>query len=159
MIVKRKYLTAALLFVLLTALCLPAFPAFASKAKATGHPPEDQKASQGPRKEITREGNLVIVTKSFAEEVKKDNTIVLSTVAIKSRLNQDGQLQGFQLFQVDQGSAVERMGFKAKDVLTSVNGIPARELEANRHTLENAQGFDVRILRNGKERKIRITIR
>jgi S1-C subfamily serine protease len=110
-------------------------------------------------KDVTRKGNLIIVSKRFADAVKKDNTIVLSTVAVKSRLNQSGQLQGYQLFQIDRSSPVEQMGFRAKDVMTGVNGIPARELEANRQSLEKTQRFDVTFLRNSKEKKIRIEIR
>jgi S1-C subfamily serine protease len=111
------------------------------------------------QKEITREGTLVVVSKYFAEAVKKDNSVVLSTVAVKSRVDRNGRLQGFQLFQIDKGSPVEKMGFKTKDILTGVNGIPARDIEANRKSLENEQRFEVTILRNGGEKKVRIVIR
>ena len=51
------------------------------------------------------------------------------------------------------------MGFKAKDILTNLNGIPAKDLEANRRNLEMADRFDVTILRNGKEKRLQVEIR
>ncbi len=110
-------------------------------------------------RKIVRKGNTVIVPRQFVDEVKKKNDIVLSTVAIKSRVGKDGQLQGYQLFQIDRGSAVEKMGFRAKDVIVKVNGIPARDLEANRQSLESSDHFDVTFLRDGKERRMRIEVR
>jgi len=151
------------------ALCLTPFAASATTANRdqpaqniatdTRSQPADQKAFQVRSNDITRKGSLVFVSRAFADAVKKDNTIVLSTVAVKSQVDQKGQLRGFQLFQIDRGSPVTRMGFKAKDVVVGVNGIPARALEANRQSLEKEHDFGVAILRDGKEKKIRILIR
>lgn len=151
------------------ALCLTPFAASATTANrgqpaqntatATRNHPPDQKAFEVQSNDITRKGSLVLVSRAFADAVKKDNTAVLSTIAVKSQVDQKGQLRGFQLFQIDRGSPVTRMGFKAKDVVVGVNGIPVRELEANRQSLEKEHDFNVAILRNGKEKKIRILIR
>jgi len=126
---------------------------------ATASDRPDSAASRGQMKDIGRRGDLVIVSKQFVDEVKKDNGIVLSKVAIKVRVDADGKLTGYQLVQIDRGSAVEKMGFKPLDVLTGVNGVPARELEVHRPSLETADRFDVTILRGGKKKTMRIEVR
>jgi type II secretory pathway component PulC len=115
------------------------------------------RTGHGPN--IIRKGNRIVVPRAFADEVRKNNQIIMTTVAIKSVLAKDGQLAGFQLFQVDRGSVVEKMGFKEKDVLLAVNGIPARNLEKNRNALESADQFDLIILRHGKEKGLQVDIR
>ena len=152
MAINRKYLTTALLSALMVSLCLPPLAAAASAAKRGS-------SGQSESRDITRKGNTVFVSRGFAEAVKKDNAIIMSTVAVKSRVDKEGRLNGFQLFQIDRGSPVISMGFKAKDILTNVNGIPAGELEANRQALEREDAFVVTVLRSGKEQKIRILIR
>jgi hypothetical protein len=172
MIVIKRRNALTPLTLLVAVLCLMACTAASSATDAgdssptkgtatlsTTSPPLEGGTSAGKSKDISRKGNLIVVSKRLAEEVKKNNDVILSTVAIKSRVDKNGQLQGFQLFQVDRGSVVEKMGFRAKDVLTSVNGIEARGLEKNRETLEKADRFDATILRNGKERRVRILIR
>jgi len=91
--------------------------------------------------------------------VRKKNSIVLSKVAIKGRLDKDGRLWGYEAVQIDRGSVVEQMGFKPHDLLTSINAIPVRDLEANRGSLESTDRFDLTIIRKGKTRKLRFEIR
>ena len=127
------------------------------KGAAESHPREKQPGRWS--RDIIRRGNLIIISKQLADQVRKNNDIILSTVAIKTRLDKDGRLDGFQLFQVDSGSIVEKMGFMPKDVLTGVNGIPARDLQANRQSLDSADRFDITIMRNGKEKRLGVEIR
>jgi hypothetical protein len=145
---------------LFIALCLLISPVvgLTASGETSTDTPANRKASPGWAREIVRRGDKVILSRAFVDEVKKNNDIVLSKVAIKARLDKDGQILGYQLFQIDRGSAVERMGFKPKDILTSVNSIPARDFEAQRRSLEIADGFDVTILRNGVTKKVRVEI-
>jgi type II secretory pathway component PulC len=172
----EKHRTVLCLFAAIIGICCgltcpaAAVTAVAAKVGGSNQRTETPKAAtaNGPvltttapdqRQEILRKGNLIIVSRPFVDQVMKNNEIVLSTVAIKSRLDKNGLLEGFQLFQIDRGSVVEKMGFKAKDILTNLNGIPAKDLEANRRSLETADHFDVTILRNGKEKKLQVEIR
>ncbi len=117
-------------------------------------------AAQDPyAKEVTKRGNTVLVSRVFAAAVKKDNTVLLSKVAVKARVDNAGQLTGYQLVQIDRGSSVSKMGFKPGDVVTAVNGIPAREFEPNRRSLESATKFDVNFMRKGTARKLNVEIR
>jgi type II secretory pathway component PulC len=119
----------------------------------------DGTSSQGQTKDIVRRGDLITISRQFVDEVSKDNGIVLSKVAIKVRVDANGKLAGYQLVQIDRGSAVERMGFKPRDILIGVNGIPARELESRRPSLETADRLDLTVLRGGKEKKMRVEIK
>jgi membrane-associated protease RseP (regulator of RpoE activity) len=116
-------------------------------------------ALEKQQKDIIRLGNNVTISRQFADEVKKSNDIVLSTVAVKARVDKAGALTGYQLVQIDKGSPVERMGLKAGDVITKINGIPAKEFEAKRPILEAASKFDVTIVRKSKQLKMKFDIR
>lgn len=117
------------------------------------------RTGDGYAKRVFRRGSLVVISRQFANEVREDNSILLSKVAIKVRLNANGDLRGYEAVQVDKGSVVEQMGFRSHDLLTSVNAIPAGDLNTNRESLESADRFDVTIIRRGKTMKLRIEIR
>jgi len=108
---------------------------------------------------VVRKGNLVVISKEFANEVRENNTILLSKVAIKARLNKNGGLRGYEAVQIDKESVVEGMGFKPHDLVISVNAIPARDIEASRESLESADRFEVTLLRKGKTIRLRFEIR
>jgi len=110
-------------------------------------------------RQITRQGKMIIVPRSLADEVKKDNQIVLSSVAIKTRVDKNGNLAGYELFEIDKGSIPEKVGFRSGDRVIAVNGIPARNLEKNQTALEAAGRFEVTFVRKGKTRKIVVEIR
>lgn len=108
---------------------------------------------------VVRKGNLVVISKEFANEVRENNAILLSKVAIKARLDKSGSLRGYEAVQIDKGSVVERMGFRPHDLVISVNAIPASDLEASRESLESQNRFDVTIVRKGKTMRLRFEIR
>jgi membrane-associated protease RseP (regulator of RpoE activity) len=110
-------------------------------------------------RQIARRGKTVIVAPGLADEVKKDNQIVLSSVAVKTRVDKNGNLAGYELFEIDKGSIPEKIGFRSGDRIIAVNGIPARNLEKNQAALQSAGRFEVTILRKGKARKIFVEIR
>ncbi len=110
-------------------------------------------------KEITRLGRVVIVSQALANDIKSDNRIVLSKVAVKTRVGKDGRIEGYELVEVDRGSIPEKLGFRPKDLISEVNGMPARDCIANRAVLESAGRFHVTILRKGRARKLVVEIR
>ena len=113
-----------------------------------------QKTVDPYAKEITRKGKIVLVTKKFVDQVKAEHAIVLSKVAIKQRVDENGKVSAYQLVEVDRGSSVEKMGFKAGDLLLSVNGIPARDLKETQKNLEQESKFEVVVMRKGKKIKM-----
>ena len=110
-------------------------------------------------REVTRRGNFILVSKKLADAAKRDNLIVLSKVAIKGRLDRRGEIQAYELVQIDKGSVVEKMGFRPGDLLTSVNAIPARRFYAERQSLEGANSLQVIIKRKGKTMKMTVEIK
>jgi hypothetical protein len=110
-------------------------------------------------REVTRRGNFVLVSKKLADAARRDNLIVLSNVAIRGRLDRRGELQAYELVQIDKGSVVEKMGFRPGDLLTSVNAIPARRFYAERQTIEGAKSLHVIIKRKGKTMKMTVEIK
>ena len=90
--------------------------------------------------------------------MRANSTILLSKVAIKARLDENGSLRGYEAVQIDAGSVVERMGFRPHDLIVGVNAIPARDLEASRESLESADRFDVIVKRKGKTIHLRFEI-
>jgi len=117
-----------------------------------------QKADSYAR-QITRRGKTIVVSRALADDVKKDNQIVLSTVAIKTRLDKNGDLAGYELVQVDKGSIPENVGFRPGDRIIAVNGIPARAFAANEGSLRSASRFEVTLLRKGRTRRMVLEIR
>jgi hypothetical protein len=116
-------------------------------------------ALEKQQKEIIVQGNNVAISRQFADEARKSNDIILSTVAIKARVDKAGVLTGYQLVQIDKGSPVERMGLKAGDVVTTINDVPAKEFETKRQTLDAASKFDVTIIRKSKQLRMKFEIR
>ena len=45
-------------------------------------------------KEITRLGRVVIVSQALANDIKSDSRLVLSKVAVKTRVGKDGRIEG-----------------------------------------------------------------
>ena len=131
-------------------------------AKETGGKTAGNRKSKKPidpyAKEIRKSGDIVVISKSFADLARENNSIILSKVAIQQRLDDAGKIAGYELVSIDRGSVVEKTGLRSHDLVTSVNGVPARDLNASRKSLEPCNRFDITILRNGKAKNIIIEI-
>ncbi len=132
-------------------------PTQSTAGKQTGKAPA---ATQDPSaKEVTKRGSTVLVSREFATAVKKDNGVLLSKAAVRARADKAGQLAGYQLVTIDRGCAISKMGFKPGDVITAINGIPAREFENNRQCLQSATKYDVDFLRKDSPRRLNVEIK
>ncbi len=72
-----------------------------------------------------------------------------------------GNTQGALVSQVVDGSAAEKAGIKAGDVITAVNGKPAKDAAALRNSiglLRIGDKVDISLLRDGKPRRVTATI-
>jgi serine protease Do/serine protease DegQ len=72
-----------------------------------------------------------------------------------------GTVQGALVSQVVEGSAAEKAGIKAGDVITAVNGKPVKDASALRNTiglLRIGDRVDVSLLRDGKPRRVTAVI-
>ena len=172
---RRRLITLSHLFSLLVGAVFLLAPGYARIAKADqaaagagvatsgttagGPAPSGRTAPQRRAAGVVKKGNFVVISKEFASEVRENNAILLSKVAIKARLDKNGSLRGYEAVQIDKQSVVEGMGFKPHDLIISINAIPARDLEASRESLESVDRFDVTLLRKGKTIKLRFEIR
>jgi hypothetical protein len=108
---------------------------------------------------IQKKGDVFLVSKKFADEVKQNNDIILTQMALKSRFDKEGRLSGIQLVQIDRGGAVEKAGFMTRDTIVAINGIVPHEWDSRRASFEQSTKFDVTILRQGKQKILKIEIR
>ena len=69
-----------------------------------------------PGKEIRREGSVTRISKSLAERLKADNSMIMSAVAVKP------SPEGVKVVAVDKGSIAQQMGIAPNDTLQEVNG-------------------------------------
>lgn len=108
-------------------------------------------------KDIRKEGNTVVVSKTLADKIRADNAVVLSSVAVKASVDNNGQSNGFKIVAIDRGSIAEKMGLVANDILQEVNG---RKLTASddgkkaQESFKNTSKFEVKVLRKNQTRML-----
>ncbi len=103
-------------------------------------------------KEVRREGNKVIVSKSLADKIRADNNLILSSIAVKGSVDSQGNPNGFQVVQVDKGSLAEKIGVRSKDILKEVNGVrilTADDVNRAYEQFKNDTKFKVKVMRRG----------
>jgi general secretion pathway protein C len=109
-----------------------------------------------PGKEIRRAGPVTRISKSLAERLKADNTLIMSAVAVKP------SPEGVKVVAVDKGSVAQRMGIAPDDTLQEVNGHKlgsTEDMSMVYESLKNATDFEVKVLRGGKPETLRYQIR
>jgi serine protease Do/serine protease DegQ len=83
------------------------------------------------------------------------------TSDIAESMGAPGNTQGALVSQVIEGSAAEKAGIKAGDIITAVNGKPVKDASGLRNTiglLSIGERVDVALLRDGKPRRITAVI-
>ena len=110
-------------------------------------------------KEIKKEKGQIIISRTLANLVKDNNKIVLSEAAVKQKLDEKGHIAGYELVQIDRPGILNKMGFKAGDVVTSINDIPVAQLEEKSRTLESSDTFQIALMRKNRSKKINVGIR
>jgi type II secretion system protein C len=113
-------------------------------------------------KEIKKEGKTTVLSKSLAEKMKNDNTMILSSVTIKMSTDASGKPNGYKVASVDNGSLAQKLGIMADDVLQGVNGYQfktADDAKKAHNALKDASKLEVTVLRRGKVETLRYEIR
>ena len=109
-----------------------------------------------PGKEIRRAGPVTRISKSLAERLKADNTMIMSAVAVKP------SPEGVRVVAVDKGSIAQQMGIAPDDTLQEVNGHKlgsTEDMSTVYESLKNATDFEVKVLRGGKSETLFYQIR
>ncbi len=109
-----------------------------------------------PRKEIKREGTVTRISKSLAERLRADNTMIMSSLAVRP------SREGVKIVAVDKGSIAQQIGLAPNDTLQEVNGHKlgsTADMSTVYDSLKNATDFEVTVLRSGKSQTLRYQIR
>jgi type II secretion system protein C len=110
---------------------------------------------------VERHGNVVKVAASFRDEMVNHqlSKVMMQAAAVPHYVN--GELQGFQLLEIDAGSIYEKVGLTNGDVVTSINGQPLSDVGNTikmLHSLKDKTNADVTIVRGGKEQTMQIVV-
>jgi type II secretory pathway component PulC len=73
----------------------------------------------------------------------------------------NGELQGFQLLEIDAGSIYEKVGLTNGDVVTAINGQALSDVGNTikmLHSLKDKTNADVTVLRGGREQTMQIVV-
>ncbi len=110
---------------------------------------------------IERSGNNVRISASFREHAVKNQLgkILMQAAAVPYYLN--GELVGFRLWDIDQGSIYERTGFVDGDIVTSINGQALTDVGMTirmLQSLKDAPKVDVNFIRNGESQEMQILV-
>lgn len=121
---------------------------------------DSRKLGQAPQ--IKREGKTLVIPRTLAERIKKDNSSIMSSIAVKIATDAKGQAAGYKVVAIDQNSIVGKMGLKPDDTLQAVNGHSLKsgnDLKKLYDDLKNASKFELKVLRQGKLETIFYEIR
>jgi type II secretory pathway component PulC len=107
-------------------------------------------------KGIRKEGSVTLIPKALAERLKKDNNIVMSSIAVKAAND------GLIVVAVDQGSIAQKIGIAPNDTLQEINGYKldaSGDMSKVYDQLKNDTTFDVKVLRSGRPETLHYEIR
>lgn len=137
-----------------------------SKTATDASPAPKKEKTEPPKPDLTKEiktdGNKVIISKALADQIRADNSVIMSQVAIKGSLDGKGKSNGFKIVSVDRGSVAEKIGIRTNDIVQEVNGFALRssdDLKKAQQTFKNSGKFEVKILRGGQTKTLYYEIR
>ena len=141
--------------------------ATSAKAKEKGDAKNDLKKIPAAKpadymKDVKKEGNAIVISKTLIEKIEKDNSIIMSAVAVKGSLDKQGKANGFKIVSVDKGSLAEKIGVTTNDVVQEVNGFKlnnSNDVNKAQQTFKNATKFEVKVLRGNKPKTLYYEIR
>jgi type II secretory pathway component PulC len=119
-------------------------------------PPVGKVDLSNEMKGIRKEGSVTLIPKVLAERLKKDNNIVMSSIAVKAADD------GLKVVAVDQGSIAQKIGIAPNDTLQEVNGHKlnaSEDMNKVYDELKDVTTFEVKLLRSGRPETLRYEIR
>jgi general secretion pathway protein C len=98
------------------------------------------------------ENKFVVKRNEIETQMSNFNALITQARAVPE--NQGGEMVGFRLMQIQQGSFYEKIGLKVGDVITGVNGQKMNDVNKAFEMLKDLKhmnSLDLGITRNGKE--------
>ena len=109
-----------------------------------------------------RRQNEIQMTSQYRDHlVQRDLAKILMQATAQPHI-ENGKIIGFKLTQIDEGSIFEKSGVINNDVVTEISGVPLNSVADTvslLHSLKEASQVDVRILRNGQEVNLSISVK
>ncbi len=133
--------------------------------KSPGQPAPAQKARPSAidfNKEIRKEGNTTVISRSLATQIKADNNLLMSSLAIKMETDARGEPAGYRIVSVDKGSLAQKIGILDGDKLVEINGFKlttTEDLKKAYDILQVSSRFDIKVLRGGRTETLQYAIR
>lgn len=129
--------------------------------ESTSAPSSANTASHGaPSGGVQRDGNNVRLTSAYREHLKTQlNKILMQAAAVPYYVN--GQLQGFRLWDIDEGSIYDQAGFANGDLITAINGTTLSDVSQTIRMLQSLReetNAAVTYIRKGVEQTLQISI-
>lgn len=108
-----------------------------------------------------REGNKITVDKRYREDLLKNQLpTILMQAASEPVFGSDGRIQGFRLFELEDGSIFQKLGIQEADVITEINGFPldnAVRTVQFLNSLRNEPNARVKVMRGGQQVELELT--
>jgi len=105
-------------------------------------------------------GQYAIERPYFENQLKNISGLLVQIRAIPNR-DKDGTINGFKVFQIQQGSMFNRIGLKNNDVIRQINGQALNSAEAGLalfSSLKNETHFAIDLLRNNEKKTMAIDV-
>ena len=99
-----------------------------------------------------RVGNSVRITESYRDNIVQNQLSDILMQATAIPFMEDGEIKGFQVLQIDEGSIYDKGGFQNGDVVTEINGIRLDSVSGAVRVLQNlktTQDIELSYSRNG----------
>ncbi len=118
-------------------------------------------ALKGGEGGIERKGNEVRMTTAYRDLVLKRQLgkVLMQAAAVPYFVN--GELSGFRLWEIDEGSVFEQAGFSDGDIVTAINGERLTDVGMTirmLQTMRDEPRADVTIVRKGAEQTISLLV-
>jgi type II secretion system protein C len=101
---------------------------------------------------FSRIGNKVEVDSRYRDKVLKEDLPKILMEASSEPVMEGGQIVGFRLFQLDEGSMFHKLGIREGDTVTQINGVPLNNVSRTVQLLNGLRGepnIKVQVTRNG----------
>jgi len=126
---------------------------------------EPARASQREKKEerqdIEQDGDTTVISKTLFNKYKKDMNAIKKSVGV-APVMENNKLKGFKIRYIKKGSDFDKLGVKAGDIVTAINGEEITDLSVpirffnNLDTISNAT---ITIKRGNEEKELEYEVR
>lgn len=102
-----------------------------------------------------------VMNKRYLDKQLSDMNGLMTQVRVVPEKGDDGNMEGFKLFQINKGSVYDKIGLRNSDVVQRVNGQPLNSVESGLdlfYALKNETNFTVDIKRNNSKQTLTINV-